>query len=140
MFFGAIWIKAISLIVIGFALLVSSVVAYKKLKWKLQELAVCIIISLGFLIYGGVHMSYAVNPTTETVTVEYLFESSRSHELFARRSHFEDSEGNLYVLDMDLLTSRKIFYGKDFEEGKTYIITYETKSEVIVGIDENENE
>jgi hypothetical protein len=37
---------------------------------------------------------------------------------------------------MDIITNRKIFYGKTFDKKKTYEITYETKSDTIVGINE----
>lgn len=92
-------------------------------------------LSVAIIVLGGVNVSQAINPNYETINVSYISQTPRG-EIFGRKYLFRDYNGECYDLSMDPITYRKIFYGKDFEKNKNYTITYETKTETIVGIKE----
>ena len=135
MFLGALWIKALISVCVSILVVLCGIYARKKMQWKAYEFAVIIVIGVVIFGYGCFNIPYAVKPNIETITVHYSYETGKG-ELFGRKYIFNDNDGNNYELSMDIITNRKIFYGKSFDKDKTYEITYEANSDTIVGINE----
>lgn len=137
MYTNAIWIKAIALIIVGLIGVAISILQIKKSSKtkKKTEFYIAILLSVAIIVLGGVNISQAINPNYETINVSYISQTPKG-EVFGRKYSFKDASGKYYDLSMDPITYRKIFLGKDFEKNKNYVITYETKSETIVGIED----
>ena len=135
MFLYALWIKILISIFVALLVILCSIYARKKMQWKAYEFAIIIVIGVVVFGSGCFNILYAANPEIETVTVHYSYETSKG-ELFGRKYIFNDNDGNNYELSMDIITNRKIFYGKSFDKDKTYEITYEANSDTILGINE----
>ena len=135
MFLGALWIKVIISILFAVVVILCGIFAKKKMQWKTYEFVIVMVIGIMIFVYGCFNFSYAVNPNIETIIVHYSYETGKG-ELLGRKYIFDDNEGNNYELSMDIITNRKIFYGKTFDKKKTYEITYESNSDTIVGIKE----
>lgn len=134
MYTNAIWIKAIALIIVGLFVLAISVWQIKKPNDKKKiEFYFAIFLSLFVIVLGSVNATQAINPNYETVNASYISQTP-SGEIFGRKYLFKDATGKCYDLSMDPITYKKIFSGKSFYKNKKYTITYETKSETIVGI------
>lgn len=135
MYTNAIWIKAIALIIVGLIGVSISILQTKKSNKSKEkiEFYIAILLSVVIIVLGGVNISQAINPNYETVKASYVNQTPKG-EIFGRKYSFKDASGKYYDLSMDPITYRKIFLGKDFVKNKNYVITYETKSETIVGI------
>jgi hypothetical protein len=109
----------------------------KKLFGKETATTVSVGIVIGIVLIGWscVDSVKAINPKYETVNVTYVYQSSNG-VVFGREYNFKDADDKVYSLTMDPITHRKIFYGKDFDKEKHYSITYEDKTDTIVGIEE----
>lgn len=134
MYFGGILIKALSQIIISLIVFISGFIAYRRLDWKKFEFGFVIIIGIVLLFYGCINVTYAIKPEIKQVNVSYNYQSSNG-VIFGREYHFVDKNGNFYDLTMDPITSRKIFEKKEFNKATEYTITYEEKSQSIVGIE-----
>lgn len=130
---NSIWIKAVAFIVLSILAFASGIYSYRELNWKQLDVIFCSVISIGLMIVGLVNVSHAIKPDIDTIKVKYIYQSKQGI-VFGREYHFVDAEGNYYDLTMDPITYRKIFSGQDFYEDETYSITYEKKSDTIVGI------
>lgn len=135
MYTNDIWIKVIAMVVVGIIIIAGTLFNIYKSKKSNKESSAAIGIAIVLIIYAGVCGVKAMNPHYETITASYVYQTGNG-EIFGRQYNFKDSSGNVYTLSMDPITYRKIFRGKEFKEEESYIITYETKSETIVGIEE----
>lgn len=136
MYFGGIWIKAIAEILLAVLAVLCALYAYKKLNWKPAEFSFCVIISLTILITGFVTMSHAVAPNIQQATVHYLYQDDKG-VVFGRTYYFVDEKDKDYNLTMDPFTSKKLLGDNELDQNTLYTITYEAKSETIIGIDDH---
>ena len=128
MYLGGIWIKGIVKIAIAVIAFLCGIYAHKKLKWKVQELSVTALICLGVMVFGLIDISHAIKPNIQQITVHYVSESKFGY-------HFIDENENNYDLTMDSITYGKLLDGAELDKDTLYTITYEEKSDTIIGID-----
>ena len=135
--FVAIWIRLISLILLAVALMVVVLLFGRKKFKKLEKIvAVCSAVLL-VLLGGGSTLKSLMLPDIKTVVGTYDSKTREATGLspFQLEYCFVCENEKIY-LDLDAISGNIIFDG-DFVKGEEYTISYETDSNLIVAVSQN---
>lgn len=135
--FIALWIRLISLIF--FAVILTAIVLFfgrKKFKKWEKIVSICMAVLL-VILGGGSTIKSLVSPNIKTVVGTYQSEIREATGLspFQMEYCFVCENEKTY-LDLDAISGNIIFDG-EFVKGQEYIISYETESNLIVAISQN---
>ena len=135
--FIALWIRLISLIFL--AVILTAIVLFfgrnKLKKWE-KIVSICMAVLL-VILGGGSTIKSLVSPNIKTVVGTYQSEIREATGLspFQMEYYFVCKNEKIY-LDLDAISGNIIFDG-DLVKGQEYIISYETESNLIVAISQN---
>ena len=130
-----LWIRIISLILI---LCLSSVISYiclKKTAYLKWIVSIAIVLLFAFAIFNVA--TAIVKPSVKTFIGEYngFSKEATSINFFSLEYCFDVNNEKKYV-DTDII-SANILCPEGMEEGQTYVISYETNENIVVGIEKS---
>ena len=135
--FIALWIRLITIVLLAVA--VTSIALFfgrKKFKKWEKITSLCLAVLL-VLLAGGSTLKSLVSPDIKTIVGTYDSEIRESTGLSPLQMEYcFVSENEKIYLDLDAI-SRKIMFDNDFIKGEEYTISYETESNLIVEISQN---
>ena len=135
--FIALWIRLITIVLLAVA--VTSIALFfgrKKFKKWEKIISLCLAVLL-VLLAGGSTLKSLVSPDIKTIVGTYDSEIRESTGLSPLQMEYcFVSENEKIYLDLDAI-SRKIMSDNDFIKGEEYTISYETESNLIVEISQN---
>ena len=135
--FIALWIRLITIVLLAVA--VTSIALFfgrKKFKKWEKIISLCLAVLL-VLLAGGSTLKSLVSPDIKTIVGTYDSEIRESTGLSPLQMEYcFVSENEKIYLDLDAI-SRKIMFDNDFIKGEEYTISYETESNLIVEISQN---
>lgn len=128
----SLWMRVLSLFLIMCLLIAFSYVFLKKfscLRW---------LAPLAFVLFFGLSIfkvsSAIVNPSVETFVGTYVgFEKEATSINFFSLEYCFEVEGEKIYVDVDAV-SANILYPSGLEVGQTYVVSYETKENLIIEI------
>lgn len=139
--FIALWIRIITIILVAIIGIVIVFWVGKK-QFKTLEKIVTIVLILGLILLGYIGSSTRkslINPDIKTFVGVYESEARVNGVSPLQMEYCFDCDGEKIYCDLDLISKNKI-YNKDFKKGKKYTISYETNSNLIVAVSENDQE
>lgn len=137
-FFAPLYVRIGFLILIGVLLAVVLFFWSKKQK-RVTRICLCVAaVALGFVM--SISSFFAlIKPQIKTITCTFLGYSKSADTLnpFSIDGEFQ-CDGESIWIELDTLTQRKVLGDIDeLESGKTYVVTYEVKENLILGVEEH---
>lgn len=136
--FAPLYVRVITFLLLGLVLSVILFLWTKKHKITLRIILQIVTASL-FLACSCSTIFSLVYPQVKTVTCTFV-KTERSADqinLFSQDSEWL-CEGESLWIELDTLTKDRVFQGfQEMESGKIYVVTYEERENLILGIREN---